>query len=49
VSSLLKNAQESKALGFTTSDDVKGIYDLSILNQVLKAKGQPAVGVPANA
>jgi len=49
VSSLLKNAQESKALGFTTSDDVKGIYDLSILNQVLKAKSQPTISTPANA
>jgi len=48
VTSLLKNAQESKALGFTTSDDVKGIYDLAILNQVLKAKSQPAITVPAN-
>jgi NitT/TauT family transport system substrate-binding protein len=49
ASSLLKDAQESKALGFSTSDDVKGIYDLSILNQVLKAKGQPQVKVPAEA
>jgi len=49
VSSLLKNAQESKTLGFTTSDDVKGIYDLSILNQVLTANKQPTITVPANA
>ena len=49
VPSLLKNAQESKALGFTTTDDVKGIYDLSILNEVLKAKGQPTISTPANA
>src|SRR3954463_14726125 len=49
VSSLLKNAQESKALGLTTSDDVKGIYDLSILNQVLTANKQPTITVPANA
>ena len=49
VTSLLKNAQESKTLGFTTTDDVKGIYDLSILNKVLKAKSLPAIAVPANA
>jgi NitT/TauT family transport system substrate-binding protein len=49
VSSLLKNAQESKALGFTTSDDVKGIYDLSILDRVLAAKDQPTISTPANA
>ena len=49
VPSLLKNAKESKALGFTTSDDVKGIYDLSALNEVLTAKGQPTISTPANA
>src|SRR4051794_12950216 len=49
VSSLLKNAAESQALGFTTSKDVKGIYDLSILNKVLKADGQPTISTPANA
>ncbi|MGZ4675526.1 MAG: ABC transporter substrate-binding protein [Acidimicrobiia bacterium] len=43
ASTLVKNAQESAALGLITSADVKGIYDLTILNQVLKAAGQPAV------
>ena len=41
ATSLVKNAQESKALGFTTSADVKGIYDLSILNGILKAEDKP--------
>lgn len=43
ATSLQKNAIESKELGFTTSSDVKGIYDLTLLNQVLKADGQAAV------
>jgi NitT/TauT family transport system substrate-binding protein len=47
--SLLKNAEESYSLGITTSKDVKGIYDLTILNEVLKAKGQPTISTPANA
>ncbi len=41
ATSLVKNAKESKALGFTTSADVKGIYDLSILNGILEAEGKP--------
>jgi NitT/TauT family transport system substrate-binding protein len=43
AASLAKNAVESKALGFITSADVKGIYDLTLLNQVLKDDGQAAV------
>jgi NitT/TauT family transport system substrate-binding protein len=43
ATSLEKNAIESKQLGFTTSADVKGIYDLTLLNEVLKADGQAAV------
>jgi NitT/TauT family transport system substrate-binding protein len=43
ASSLLKDAKDAKALGFLSSSDVKGIYDLKILNEVLKSKGQPAV------
>ncbi len=43
ATSLQKNAIESKELGFTTSSDVKGIYDLTLLNEVLKADGQAAV------
>ena len=41
VSSLAKNAQDSFALGLITSKDIKGIYDLSILNQIQKAAGHP--------
>jgi NitT/TauT family transport system substrate-binding protein len=40
---LKKNAQEALALGIATSADVKGIYDLSILNELLKAKGEAAI------
>lgn len=40
---LLKNAEESYNLGITTSKDVKGIYDLTILNAILKAKGQATI------
>lgn len=42
VSSLEKDAKDAAALGLITSAGVKGIYDLSILNQILKADGQPA-------
>lgn len=42
-SSLVKDAKDAYALGLIKSADVKGIYDLKILNQVLKGKGQPAI------
>ena len=35
--------RRAKALGFTTSADLKGIYDLTLLNKVLKADGKAAV------
>ena len=42
ATSLQKNAVESKAARVhRPSSDVKGIYDLTLLNEVLKADGQP--------
>lgn len=43
ASSLIKTAQDAKALGFIKSAGLKGIYDLAILNSVLKAAGKPTV------
>jgi NitT/TauT family transport system substrate-binding protein len=42
ATSLKKDAKDAAALGLIPSADVKGIYDLSILNEVLKATGQQA-------
>ena len=41
--SLVKDAKNALSVGLITSADVKGIYDLKILNEILKAKGQPAI------
>ena len=41
VSSLEKGAKDAAALGLIPSADVKGIYDLSILNQILKTSNAP--------
>ena len=41
--SLLKSAAAAKELGFIKSDDLTGIYDLSLLNEVLSALGKPAI------
>lgn len=38
--SLFKSAKSAKALGFIKSDDVRNIYDLKLLNEVLKEKGE---------
>jgi NitT/TauT family transport system substrate-binding protein len=43
ASSLKKNAKDAVAVGLATSADVKGIYDLKLLNEVLAAEGKPAV------
>jgi NitT/TauT family transport system substrate-binding protein len=40
---LKKNAKDAVAVGLATSADVKGVYDLKILNEILKAAGKPAV------
>jgi NitT/TauT family transport system substrate-binding protein len=42
-SSLVKDAKDAFALGLIKSADVKGIYDLKLLNEVLKAKGEPEI------
>jgi len=41
--SLVKDAKDASAVGLIDSPNVKGIYDLKILNEVLKAKGQAAI------
>jgi NitT/TauT family transport system substrate-binding protein len=43
ASSLQTSADHAKALGFLSSSDLQGIFDLSILNKVLKAQGKPEV------
>jgi NitT/TauT family transport system substrate-binding protein len=42
-SSLVKDAKDAAAVGLIDSPDVKGIYDLEILNEVLKDSGRPAI------
>jgi NitT/TauT family transport system substrate-binding protein len=42
-SSLVKDAKDAFAVGLIDSADVKGIYDLKILNEILKAKGEAAI------
>jgi NitT/TauT family transport system substrate-binding protein len=44
ASSLLKSAQDAQDVGLLKPvDNLEGIYDLTILNEVLKAAGQPEV------
>ncbi|MFG1610869.1 ABC transporter substrate-binding protein [Actinoplanes sp. NPDC049265] len=43
ASSLYTSAQHAQDVGLLKPVDLKGIYDLTILNDVLKADGQPAV------
>ena len=43
ASSLVTDAGHATQLGLLPSADLKGIYDLRLLNQVLAAAGQPAV------
>jgi NitT/TauT family transport system substrate-binding protein len=40
---LRQSAQAAKALGLLASDDVTGIADLTLLNQVLRDRGKPPV------
>ena len=42
-SSLVKDAKDAYAVGLIDSPNVKGIYDLKILNEILKAKGEAAI------
>jgi NitT/TauT family transport system substrate-binding protein len=43
ATSLQKDAENAKALGFLDSSDLSGIFDLSLLNKVLQENGRPAV------
>ena len=43
ASSLFVSAQHAQDVGLLKPVDLKGIYDLGLLNEVLKADGQPAV------
>ena len=43
ASSLYTSAQHAQDVGLLKPVDLKGIYDLTLLNEVLQADGQPAV------
>jgi NitT/TauT family transport system substrate-binding protein len=43
ASTLAKNASDALAIGQLKSTDIKNIYDLTLLNQLLQAKNQPTV------
>lgn len=43
ASSLAKSAKNAVSLTLIPAVDLKGIYDLKLLNQVLKAKGEPEI------
>jgi NitT/TauT family transport system substrate-binding protein len=43
ASSLRKSAKDAKAVGLLESADLKGIYNLKLLNKVLEKAGQPTV------
>lgn len=44
--SLQKSADQAAALGFLDSSDLTGIFDLSVLNEVLSEAGRPTVAQP---
>jgi NitT/TauT family transport system substrate-binding protein len=44
--SLVKNNKDAKSVGLPSADSLKGIYDLTFLNQALKAEGQAAIKLP---
>jgi sulfonate transport system substrate-binding protein len=46
ASSLQKSADEAHALGFIDTATLTGIYDLTLLNQVLGEAGRPAIAQP---
>ena len=46
ASSLQTSADEAAALGFLESSDLEGIYDLSVLNEVLREAGRPEIAQP---
>ncbi|WP_026212229.1 ABC transporter substrate-binding protein [Longispora albida] len=43
ASSLLKGAEHATAVGLLDKPDLKGLYDLALLNEILKANGKPEV------
>jgi NitT/TauT family transport system substrate-binding protein len=43
ATSLRKSAKDAEAAGLLKAVDLKGIYDLKLLNQVLKKQGEPTV------
>jgi NitT/TauT family transport system substrate-binding protein len=46
ASSLQKSADDAKELGFLDTSDLKGIYDLTLLNEVLSEAGRPTITAP---
>jgi len=46
AASLKKSADDAIAVGLLKPVDLTGIYDLTLLNSVLKGRGQPAVAAP---
>jgi NitT/TauT family transport system substrate-binding protein len=44
--SLVKNNKDLKSVGLPSADSLKGIYDLTYLNQALKAQGEAAIALP---
>ena len=42
-SSLVKDAKDAYGVGLLDPVDVKGIYDLKILNEVLKDQGEATI------
>ena len=46
ASSLQKSADDQKALGFIDDSNLAGIYDLSVLNEVLREAGRPQIAQP---
>lgn len=47
AASLQKSAADAKAVGLLKSDDVTGIYDLTILNELRAERGQATVAGPS--
>jgi sulfonate transport system substrate-binding protein len=46
AASLQKSADDATAVGLLDPVDLDGIYDLTLLNQVLDARGKPPVTTP---
>jgi NitT/TauT family transport system substrate-binding protein len=46
ATSLQKSADDAHGLGFLPSNDLEGIYDLALLNEVLREAGQPEIAQP---